>query len=287
MKLSRLVKTIAASSVLLTTSLTAQENFSVPKSQNEYDRFAHRILVKALNQSQVFFNTREFDRALSPSGLAESLRHQDLDVAWLPAKSAVKKEFNAIKIPVFKGALSYYHVQFKDPGMQGLTSIGLADIRQKSIGLLKRDANLQALAKAGFKVFGAKDAPGLQRMLDGERFDLILSPVFAENLLSKTTDRHTSATALIFAANPYYFAVHKSRPDIAIRIRKGLEELHQNGSIDQYMANISWVAQSMAKLESGQQEILQIRNADKEYAVFDSGNKYWIQPSKSTLVGAL
>lgn len=285
MTISMLVKAMAAASILLTTASFAQSNLTFPKVQNETDAFAKQLLVNAIKRTGTSSKFQAFDRALSSTGVIESLKHREIDVAWLPAEDAQHQSFIAINIPVFNGALSYYQVHANKYQSAAEPLSTPADFRHKHIGLQKQDGNFAMLQNAGYQVSGAKNAASLKAMLEGGRFDLALIPLFASSQSGTISESVDTSTTLIFASNPYFFAVHKSRPDLANIIKRGLETLHNSGEMEQYMENVAWMQAALSKLQSGQFSVLEIDNANGQLSMQSNTNKL-LQPSSGDLLGA-
>ncbi|QJB57161.1 transporter substrate-binding domain-containing protein [Pseudodesulfovibrio sp. zrk46] len=173
------------------------------------------------------------ERALHELILGDSI---NVHVAATRAKWEV--ETLPVRIPIRKGVLGYRLLlvhKSKDFIFKDIQKI--EQLKRLTAGLGQQWTTTAVLRKAGFYVETGVDYEGLFGMLNRGRFDYFprgLNEIFREfdEYKDKYPDLRIESALALYFPTPSYFFVSPRYPELADRIRRGMEKLIATGELD-------------------------------------------------------
>lgn len=240
--IKRLLAIFVLYSVMSGISANTSEN-----STDQQNQYAIALLHQALDSTSY--------RAKPKASVAGDLKlsTDKIDVMWAPAnRIAFDSPHHVIKIPVFRGLLSYYSVIYHKASVANLARVGFKDYE---IGMLQHDAMAEALQKQGMKVVKTRAVGSLVQMLNKARFEAMITPT-AEVKGVKVTDAYQTPQQIAMLHNPWYFVVHKDNPELAQALELGLHQMLKNGSLDELLEKTQWMQAVIKHLAEHQPIIL-------------------------------
>nr|WP_224745930.1 transporter substrate-binding domain-containing protein [Neiella litorisoli] len=143
-----------------------------------------------------------------------------------------------VPFPLLKGLASYRLFITTKSNQQRLADIDTAaDLKQVLIGQGEGWSTANILQSHGYKVVYGSDYAGLFKMLEAQRFQLLMRGVYeAEREIavyrSQIPDLEIYDRFAVYTYLPMYFWVSKQQPELADRLHYGLMKAHDNGELD-------------------------------------------------------
>lgn len=230
---------------------------SFSQADKRYD-YPETILRKALDAT--LESDGQYIVAYAPTSmvrnraLTEIITGEQLNVHIAATRNEWEERAIPIRIPILKGLLGYrlFLVHRKDlPKFSGLKDI--EDLKKLRAGVGAQWTTTMVLREAGFEVITGTNYEGLFRMLDLNRFDYFprgVNEIFAEFESRKSLypDLQIEPTKAMYFPTPSYFFVSPKYPELAERIRKGLQLLILSGVFDKLFEEAYGDAISKANL---------------------------------------
>lgn len=202
---------------------------------------AHQLLTRALEVTR----DRYGDFTLSMSAQLEQGRAErelerngGIDIGNFAPSPQREEHLNAVRIPVTRGLLGYRVCLIAKGSQSRFTAVkSLKDLRQKiSIGQGASWPDTQILKASGIRVVTSASYTPLFKMLASGRFDCFSRSITeVEGELEKYADLglELERELLIVYPLPTYFFVNAFKPELAVRIKEGLELLIKSGEFDE------------------------------------------------------
>jgi len=230
--------------LLLTASVFAQASEVVRYPRHSIDanpeRYATELLQQALQRSGEAFNLQPSPEPMSPARAIYSLKQYDGDiqVLWAMATDERQKQLLAVNIPIYRDLVGWRVVLVRGEDKHRLAGIDkLAELSHLRFGQRSEWLDVDILRANGLRVQTSNAYPSLFAMLDAGRFDLLPLEIlvaaeeqqrFAAQGLDLALDDHL----LLHYPSTYYYFVSRKNPKLASAIRRGLEDMLADGSMD-------------------------------------------------------
>lgn len=251
--------------------------------------YFQQLLERALQQTEVKYGPAEvvFATHVIEQGRAvENLNDgRWIDVYWMGTSIEREKNLNAIRIPLVKGLLGYRGFIMTARLQRSFDVVSDRASVLKSLsacqGMHWPDSDI--LEQGGFQVVRSARYDTLFAMLKRNRCDIFPRGVHEgpAEVASQVGDGAGISwvdNALIFYPFPMYFFTSRSNPQLAERIREGLERMIDDGSFEDFMRHHE-VTQHLFPLEQWPGKVsVRLTNpelpADTDYL----NPRYWVVP---------
>ncbi|MCC2606351.1 transporter substrate-binding domain-containing protein [Planctobacterium marinum] len=260
--------------------LTAKESVVVPYYDSVEDQYANDLLTQALASQQHPISARNYGYDVTGTRLIEAFDDRELDILWLPKEEAENTQHHIVAVPIFRGLMSYYKM-VQSTYQQNLQPE--SQLKQLELGMFRDDAQAAYLEHSGYQIVNVKHLDNLTEMLYGERFDAILAP--AARIDAKSVADFKLLPGLIAIDSPWYFVVHKSRPDLAKKLREGLTAMLLDGSMDELLLSTPWMASLYEQLQNEDALIFSLPSGTEASA--ELASEFWLSFDKQPLLSAL
>jgi len=204
------------------------------------ERYATELLQQALQRSGEAFNLQPSPEPMSPARAIYSLKQHDGDihVLWAMATDERQRQLLAVNIPIYRDLVGWRVVLVRGEDKHRLAGIDkLAELSHLRFGQRSEWSDVDILRANGLRVQTSSAYPSLFAMLDAGRFDLLPLEIlvaaeeqqrFAAQGLDLALDDHL----LLHYPSTYYYFVSRKNPKLASAIRRGLEDMLADGSMD-------------------------------------------------------
>jgi ABC-type amino acid transport substrate-binding protein len=209
---------------------------------DERDFYHEDLLTLALEATEPtdgpFIITHFNHRVPRKRGLEELISGKRINVYVAATRNEWEKNLLAVRIPIYKGLLSYRLFLINQQAKSRFAAIHtLADLKKLRAGSGAQWTITMTLQKGGFTVVPGTDYEGLFSMLSMNRFDYFprgLNEIYPELKARKNRfpNMCVEPTLALYCPLPTYFFVSPQAPGLADRIKRGLEILIANGSFD-------------------------------------------------------
>lgn len=275
MRMRKWIKVSLMSSLLAIAHATSAE-VVVASSEAPQDKYAIKLLEKALlwsNDWPVVTSQRKY----SLNGRQLALEQKQVDVIWAPARSEVKNDLVAVKVPVYGGMYSHFKLYLPKHTSIGKGISALAELKEKKIGVLAGSIDRTILQVLGLDWRVPAENAYLFRMLDGGRFDALLYPLIHQTEAKEKAVGLdvTDSGFIVSTLNPIWYYVHKDNLKLANSIENGLEKLHSKGAWQELLAQrTGFAADAMKQLSVSKQHLI-LPNPTMSYLASKEAEKYW------------
>ncbi|MQR02643.1 substrate-binding periplasmic protein [Glaciimonas soli] len=274
--------------LLLSGSACCQTTVIYPSSASSID-IRHNDLIELLSTS-LEKTKREYGAySVGPSklkmnearSLVELKRGDSVTVVWSPTSEELEKKYIAIRIPLRKGLLGLRISLIDKKKQSSLERVNtITDLKKLSLGMGIGWVDLSVLKANEINVVTAHyDA--LFTMTAHDRFDLFprgINEVFNEYDQRRQIYPNLAVeqNLLIYYPWPYYFFVNKNNPQLAERIRLGLERMIDDGTFNRIFMKYNGEAIRRANLSH--RHIIQLKNPFLPRQT-PTDARYWLFPS--------
>lgn len=234
------------------------------KISSEKESYQLSLLKLALSYSQKSYQFSESNQFLSQSKLMNDLADGKIDVAWVGTSSAYEKQFEPIRIPLFKGLLGYRIFLIKEGHQKKFDGIqSLAELAKLKGGQVSSWTDAKILAQAGLNIVTTNKYPNLFYMLEGNRFDYLPRSVYSpwsEMSSHANLNLAVEPNLMIVYTLPAYFFVNKGNQALKADIYAGLEQAIEDGSFDQFFFNHPLIKQGLQRSQLSKRIVLRVDN---------------------------
>lgn len=195
------------------------------------------LLRLALAESDKDYQLISTESAMSKSRALSFLKEsQVVDVVWTMTSIEREQDYLPIRIPIFKGLSGYRLLLIRKAAQHKFH-------RELSLPQLKRLLYAQGhdwvdtsiMRRNGFAVLGASNYEALFSMLEKGRVDAVprnAAEVIPESLLFAEKDIVVEENWVFYYPTASYFFVDKSNVELASDLKKGLQQLIDDGRFD-------------------------------------------------------
>ncbi len=219
--------------------------------------------------------TQARGEALLASGLG-------VDIAFLPTSVEREEKMLAVRIPMLRGILGYRVMLIHQSTQQAFLEVTHIDIlRRKFIGGFGAQwADMVILEANGLNVVGVTKYDSLFSMLDRKRFHYFprgINEAWKELEERKALFPHLAVEQSLALYYPYpvYFFCNRNRPEIARRIRIGLETALDDGSFQVLFLDYHGSLVKQANLH--QRRLFVLTNPNLPKGTESPDTSWWLQ----------
>ena len=210
-------------------------------AQDRRADYYFRIVEKALEKTAADYPAYEFKRPSQMSHtrvLAEMEEGGSRDWGVFPYNPDFSNKLILIDIPVAKGILGYRVFLIRKDAQEKLRTVQtLEDLKALRLGA-GQDWNITRVFRAaGFNVVTGASYDGLFEMLLADRFDFF--PRGVNEIIDEFEQRKDKFpglaiddAVLLYTPLPVFIYVAPGKPELAKRLRDGLERMRADGSFD-------------------------------------------------------
>lgn len=210
-------------------------------AQDRRADYYYRIVEKALEKTAADYPAYEFKRPPQMSHsrvIAEMAEGGSRDWGVFPYNPEYSKMLTLIDIPIAKGILGYRVFLIRKDAQEKLRAVQtLDDLKALRLGS-GQDWNITRVFRAaGFNLVTGASYDGLFEMLLNDRFDFFprgVNEIIGEfdQRKDKFPDLAIDDAVLLYTPLPVFIYVAPSKPELAKRMRDGLERMRADGSFD-------------------------------------------------------
>ena len=247
-----------------------QTNVIYPSSVSDID-IRHNDLIELLSTALKKTEPEYGAFTIAPSrlkmnevrSLTELMRNDSVTVVWSPTSEQLEQQLIPIRIPLRKGLLGLRIALIDTTNQARLNQVNtLADLEKFKLGMGIGWVDLSVLKANDLNVVTA-NYDALFAMTAHDRFDLF--PRGINEAFNEFDQRRViypnlaiEKNLLIYYPWPYYFFVNKKNPQLAERLRVGLERMIDDGSFNLIFMKYNGAAIRRANL--GQRRVIQLTN---------------------------
>ncbi|WP_111978268.1 hypothetical protein [Algibacillus agarilyticus] len=263
----QLIYVLTLYSMLVSVSAMASIDIITPKTFSAQDHYAQVLLHKALSAKDNRTPPRIATKPTNLSGhaLQQALLEDEISVMWQTTSKALELEFNAVKIPIYKGLEGYQIILTnKSMDLSSIRYLTQTKLKNYTFGQLRASENANTLLSSGLTTYTASKPAHLLHMLEGGRFDMLPIPLlvfdtYNKIMIEKGLDNgiHRSAVALAYTQPIYYFT---NNAKLANDLRQGINILIKSGEFDQFYYQQTFVKNAISKLSKENLNIVQLEN---------------------------
>lgn len=262
---------------------------------NEFALYAQKLLETAIGNQQIYQLETHSSNHPAPRDV-DMLRFDELSVVWQPTSRKLENQLLAIRIPIAKGLLGHQSVVIKK---QRLAEFELDNQRKlletMTFGISRNAEDKQIYLSAGLTGVYSSNEKTLIHMLEGDRFDYLPTDTHtAHKLVSDNPNLNLVIVPdlVVSFVKPIYFFVNKNNTQLANFLSERLEQMVNDGTLDELLMQQSFAAYTINKLSNDKLVAIELNNPvlPDETPVADS--RYWYQfdvdeSAKETLLSSL
>lgn len=207
---------------------------STTDTRNQYPI---RLLETALQKAGGQYRAAETPLRMQQGRAKSLLQHgQGIDVVW--AMTSIETEANLlpIRIPIFKGLISWRLLLIHQRHAEKFKKITSADALKRMVAGQGHDwPDTPILRANGYRVHGSSDYGSLFRMLKQNRIDFFprsIVEIWAEAEIHRNDGIIVEPAMLLRYPSAFYFFVNKNNTKLAAELTAGLEMMIQDGTFD-------------------------------------------------------
>lgn len=274
---------------LLLTGQACAETIRLAPPQSDFDSrydYFYQLLSLALTKSRqgteqdtlVFSASMEQGRALQELNEGELI-----DVYWAGISKTRGRQLLAIPVPLLQGLLGYRIPIIRTPMSSPLASINtLEQLQQASVCQGDHWPDADILAASGLQVVRSPVYEQLFRMVDAGRCDLFLRALHegaAELRARRLRYPQLQLHPNLMIHYPYamVFYVSRTRPELAARLRAGLETAIDDGSFARHLREHPATAHLFPLSQWQQHRIINLPNPDLPDHFELDNQRYWLK----------
>lgn len=211
-------------------------------AQDRRADYYYRVVEKALEKTAADYPAYEFKRPPQMSHsrvIAEMAEGGSRDWGVFPYNPEYSQTLTLIDIPIAKGILGYRVFLIRKDAQEKLRAVQtLDDLKALRLGS-GQDWNITRVFRAaGFDPVTGASYDGLFEMLLNDRFDFFprgVNEIIGEfdQRKDKFPDLAIDDAVLLYTPLPVFIYVAPSKPELAKRMRDGLERMRADGSFDE------------------------------------------------------
>lgn len=248
------------------------------------EKLLHAILEKTrpgFGDYEIRFAKVEMDRRRL---LNELERGERVNLSAKASQSEWEKRLLPIRIPIDKGLGGYrlFHIRAQDQPLFDQVK-SLDELKYLRVGAQLGWSSVPVYKAYGFDLVTGNNYEGLFAMLNAKRFDYMprgLPEIFIEHDLRKTQypalaiEQHL----LLYYPFPKYFFVSPQSPELAERIRTGLQALIADGTFDRMF--YQYHADMLKRAKLCQRQRFAVGNPELGQETPYNIESYWYDPQR-------
>ncbi len=260
---------------------------SVPETATDI-RYEHADLVlkHLLKITEKSFGPATLKLAKEPMSrdrtFEELIKGDLIHVTAEAVKPEWVRDLIPIYIPINKGLTGYRVFLISKNSQAELAKITtLEELKKLKTGSGSQWSTTKIIRDAGFNVVSTRKLEGLFWMLMGDRFQVLprgVNEAFSELESHQTLfpDMRIEETLAMYIPLPTFFFVSPKHPELAKRIRAGLNMMYADGSFDEIFYSYHMSMIENAKL--GNRKIFSLSNPTLPKEVPLNEARYWFKP---------
>lgn len=274
---------VASTSAGATDIIVTNPNKSSLDKRFEYPKIVLTEVLKRTEKDHGPFEVRRYGESVTRNRALQLMLDGDIAVFSTPTRPEWEDKVIPVRIPIRKGILGYRLFLINEPDQDMFSDIWHADeLKSIPMGGGTQWSTSKAFRKLGFSLTGDTEYESLFDMLKHRRFLYFprgINEIFRELEDRKDTypDMAVENRLALYLPLPTYFFVSPTRPDLAVRIHKGLMSMVRDGSLDDLFFGHHRDAIERAKLS--ERRILKVDNPDLPDDTPLDKPEFWYSPS--------
>ncbi len=200
--------------------------------------------------------------------LSELSRDGVVQVAWTMTSPEREQELLPIPISLLRGLNSHRIFLINASDRERFAAINHPDeLRQLRAGQGAHWPDMEVLRANGYRVVGSADYELLFTMLANRRFDYFprgLYEIWDELAKHPDSGLAIEETLMFHYHGPIYFFTSRQRPELAARIRKGLEIALEDGSFDELFLSFPGFERGYRELKNHNRRVFNLTHPGYE-----------------------
>lgn len=229
--------------------------------------YALEVLYEALDRTSSRYGAFElmrYDDPISRKRALRELQNGHIHIFLAPTRLSWEQAAIPVRIPIRKGILGYKLLLIRKENQGLFDAVKTQEDLQKLIAGAGAQWNIAAaLRELDFKVAGGVEYESLFQMLNSQRFDFFprgVNEIFQEIEGRKNLypDLVVEGKLALYLPSPTYFFVSPQTPHLAERLEVGLQEMVEDGSLDQIFE--AYHRRDLERANLGQRRIISLEN---------------------------
>jgi ABC-type amino acid transport substrate-binding protein len=224
------------------------------------------------------------DNTQRDAELADLVKGDRFQIAIEVTKPDWEKQALAVFVPVDKGLVGWKIGLIRKESQPALEKIQtIEELKNVPIGVAGQWASAAALEAGHFRHVTGNNYDGLFDMLMAGRFDIFLRGV--SNVSAEYEARKAASPNLaiedhiaVVIPTPQYIFVTPRRPALAKRLKKGMQQIQDDGTLDAMIK--TEFGEALRKIDLAHRKVFTITNPNTtpETAALFADKRYWYQP---------
>ncbi|WP_413702002.1 diguanylate cyclase [Psychromonas sp. KJ10-10] len=250
--------------VCLTSSLSVHSNEVVINKVVGRNSLVEEILTLILSKSDPDAKLKQISEELPEARTIEELLLNKIDLLWSGASPSLDEQFEAVRIPLFKGLLGHRIFIIKKEHQSRFDNIKtLQQLKTLDAGQGTRWGDTKVLKDASSPVITTLKYPNLFYMLEGERFDYYPRAIHEPwDEVASRPELNLAVEKNILLIYPFamYLYVNKENKALHKKLVTGFEMAIADGSFDKLFLNNRMIKDALEKTNLKTRTVIRIDN---------------------------
>lgn len=256
--------------------------------QDERHIYPHAVLKAALDATTETDGSYVLKYSISSitrnRALIELKSGELINVHAAPTREEWEEAVIPIRIPVRKGLLGYRLFLIQEKNRQIFADLStVEELKELTAGLGEQWSTTRVMRKLNFKIETGSDYEGLFSMLMFGRFDYFprgINEVFLEMASHREMfpGMIIEPSKALYFTTPTYFFVSPTHPELADRIRRGMLQIIEDGTLDALF--FEYFADFLEQADLSNRVIFTVENTILSEKTPLNIKEYWYIPLK-------
>ncbi|WP_016956506.1 hypothetical protein [Catenovulum agarivorans] len=208
----------------------------------------------------------------------------EIDIMWLNTSQELEDRFIPVRIPMFKGLMSYRVLMIRQGNEQRFVGIGnFSQFKDLKAGVGRFWTTTKVFKAEGINSVLTTKTPNLYPMLEGGRFDYIprgVMEIAPELKKYSNLPLALETTLLLHLPTAVYPFVSKSNPKLAALVEEGMLKAIDSGEFDAYFKTTNQYQDTMKIISQYKWKVIPINNSLLPKSTPLSDSKLWVDFSQ-------
>ncbi|SMF05931.1 ABC-type amino acid transport/signal transduction systems, periplasmic component/domain [Alteromonadaceae bacterium Bs31] len=254
---------------------------AITDANDSGEQLNYDILQAVLEATVDEFGPFSLERAqrgmVSRRLLLALIKGESLTVAVSTYKASWAGKTLVVPFPVNKGLSSYRMFFARKDSLASLAKVeSVAQLKAFRFGQGRGWSTAKTLEDNGFTVVYSDSYLAFSKMLSANRFDLFMRDPQEIVWERENVERDKGLTVVdsiaIYTYLPTYFNVSKTRPELALRLEKGLKKLDAAGEIDRLL--VKHFQEAIDLINNSSRRVFYLENTNLPPEVIERDKKY-------------
>jgi len=237
----------------------------LPSFDNEPYRYNRGLLKLLMAEVDQKYTVEVVNKSFNRKRMESALENDVIDVGWFPANAELMDKFITLKYPMYKGLASYRIPLVKEQYRDRFNNVNsISELKtQYSGGSGLFWSTTEIYNATGFNLTTSAKKSSLFYMLEGERFDYFLrgvNEVKNELKIYEPLNLVIDPNIIVYMPSVSYFFVNPKRTELAEDLKRGFQNIVNNGKYDEYIKNSYLYKDLVDIIKENNQRVLRVEH---------------------------